>query len=217
MRRCYNDFEFDLETLFGMGPRRRHQRKRRRFKWRIFERGDLKFVILRLLSDHPMHGYEVMKALEKESGGYYNPSPGSVYPTLLMLEDEGYLESDEQDGKKVYSVTDAGREYLDENADVVEDVFARVDDLTDRFFGDEMRGLSKTFSRLAQMTFDEAFRWGADKEVLSHMHEILEKAVGDMEAVREKARGPSRQRRKARQSKRQPDARAREADGSESD
>ncbi|MFV2006403.1 MAG: PadR family transcriptional regulator [Longimicrobiales bacterium] len=217
MRRCYNDFEFDLETLFGMGPRRRHQRKRRRFKWRIFERGDLKFVILRLLSDHPMHGYEVMKALEKESGGYYNPSPGSVYPTLLMLEDEGYLESEEQDGKKVYSVTDAGREYLDENADVVEDVFARVDDLTDRFFGDEMRGLSKTFSRLAQMTFDEAFRWGADKEVLSHMHEILEKAVGDMEAVREKARGPSRQRRKARQSKRQPDARAREAEESESD
>ena len=109
MRRCYNEFEFDLESLFGIGPRRRHQRKHRRFKWRIFERGDLKFVILRLLSDNPMHGYEVMKALEKESGGYYNPSPGSVYPTLQMLEDEGYLESAEKDGKKVYSVTDTRR------------------------------------------------------------------------------------------------------------
>lgn len=217
MRRCYNEFEFDLESLFGMGPRRRHQRKRRRFKWRIFERGDLKFVILRLLSDSPMHGYEVMKALEKESGGYYNPSPGSVYPTLQMLEDEGYLDCEEKDGKKVYSVTDAGKEYLDENADVVEDVFARVDDLTDRFFGDEMRGLSKTFSRLAQMTFDEAFRWGADKEVLSQIHEILEKAVGDMEAVREKARGPSRKRRKTRESKRRTDARAAKADDSDSD
>ena len=217
MRRCYNEFEFDLESLFGIGPRRRHQRKRRRFRWRIFERGDLKFVILRLLSDNPMHGYEVMKALEKESGGYYNPSPGSVYPTLQMLEDEGYLESAEKDGKKVYSVTDTGREYLEENADVVEDVFARVDDLTDRFFGDEMRGLSKTFSRLAQMTFDEAFRWGADKEVLSQMHEILEKAVEDMEAVREKARGPGRRRRKKGRSKSRTDSGTSEAGESDSD
>ncbi|GMR13691.1 MAG: hypothetical protein BMS9Abin29_1904 [Gemmatimonadota bacterium] len=216
MRRCHNDFEFDLESLFGMGPRRRHQRKRRRFKWRIFERGDLKFVILRVLSDTPMHGYEVMKALEKESGGYYSPSPGSVYPTLQMLEDEGYLDAKEKDGKKVYNVTDSGKEYLEENADVVEDVFARVDDLTDRFFGDEMRGLSKTFSRLAQMTFDEAFRWGADKEVLAQMHEILERAVADVEAVREKARGPSRQRRKTRGSKRRADAAAPKTDESDS-
>jgi len=200
MRRCHSDFDFDfdLESLFGMGPRLRRGRKRRRFKWRIFERGDLKFVILRVLSDTPMHGYEVMKALEKESGGYYRPSPGSVYPTLQMLEDEGYLESEEKDGKRVYTVTDTGRKYLEENAEVVDDVFDRVDDLTDRFFGQEMKGLSKTFSRLAQMTFDEAFRWGTDKEVLAQMHEILEKAVADMEAVRDKARGPGRQRRKAR-------------------
>ncbi len=216
MRRCYNEFEFDLESLFGIGPRRKHQRKRRRFKWRIFERGDLKFVMLRLLSDKPMHGYDVMKALEKESGGYYNPSPGSVYPTLQMLEDEGYLESAEKDGKKIYSVTDAGKDYLEENADVVEDVFARVDDLTDRFFGDEMRGLSKTFSRLAQMAFDEAFRWGADKEVLSQMHEILEKAVEKMEEVREKA-GRRGRRRKTGRSKSRAGSGISEADESDSD
>ena len=217
MRRCYNEFEFDLESLFGIGPRRRHQRKRRRFKWRIFERGDLKFVILRLLSDKPMHGYEVMKALEKESGGYYHPSPGSVYPTLQMLEDEGYLEAEEKDGKKVYSVTDAGREYLEENADVVEDVFARVDDLTDRFFSDEVRGLSKTFSRLAQITFDEAFRWGSDREVLSQMHEILEQAVVDMEAARKKTGRPKRGRGKARRGGQRKDAEASEADEQDSD
>ncbi len=216
MRRCYNEFEFDLESLFGIGPRRKHQRKRRRFKWRIFERGDLKFVMLRLLSDKPMHGYDVMKALEKESGGYYNPSPVSVYPTLQMLEDEGYLESAEKDRKKIYSVTDAGKDYLEENADVVEDVFARVDDLTDRFFGDEMRGLSKTFSRLAQMAFDEAFRWGADKEVLSQMHEILEKAVEKMEEVREKA-GRRGRRRKTGRSKSRAGSGISEADESDSD
>ena len=74
-----------------------------------------------------MHGYEVMKALEKESGGYYRPSPGSVYPTLQMLEDEGYVTAEEGDGKKVYSITEEGRTYLDENEDVIDEVFERVE------------------------------------------------------------------------------------------
>lgn len=199
MRRCFGDFDFDFDGfMFGFGPPRRHRHKRRRFKWRIFERGDLKFVILRILSEKPMHGYEVMKALEKESGGYYRPSPGSVYPTLQMLEDEGYLKAEEKDGKKVYSVTKSGQKYLDENADVVDEVFDRVDDLTDRIFGQEMRDLAKAFSRLAQMTQAEAFRWGADKDVLAKMSEILETAARDMEEVRDKARGPGRRKRKSR-------------------
>ena len=78
---CDSDHGFDFDS-FIFGPRRR--RGGRRAKWKIFERGDLKFVILRLVSRQPMHGYEVMKELEKESGGYYRPSPGSVYPTLQL-------------------------------------------------------------------------------------------------------------------------------------
>ena len=98
------DYGFDFES-FIFGPRcRRHN-----MKWKIFERGDLKFVILRLVSRRPMHGYEVMKALEEESKGYYRPSPGSVYPTLQMLEDEGYVTVEEQEGKKIYTITDEGR------------------------------------------------------------------------------------------------------------
>ncbi len=61
-----------------------------------------------------MHGYEMMKALEEKSGGFYSPSPGSVYPTLQMLEDGGHVTSKETDGKKVYSITDAGRALLAE-------------------------------------------------------------------------------------------------------
>jgi DNA-binding PadR family transcriptional regulator len=79
------------------------------FKWRFYDRGDLKFVILRLLKDKPMHGYEVMRALEEESGGWYRASAGSVYPTLQMLEDQGYVAVQEQEGaRKSYSITDAG-------------------------------------------------------------------------------------------------------------
>ena len=189
---CAIDHGFDFES-FIFGPRRRG--RRRNMKWKIFERGDLKFVILRLISKRPMHGYEVMKALEEESKGYYRPSPGSVYPTLQMLEDEGYVTVEEADGKKIYSITEDGAKYLGDNEDVVDDVFDRVEHFTDRFFGGDMRALSRSFSKLAQLTFDQAFQWGAEPEDLARMNEILEKAVEDMRATRKGARERRRSRR----------------------
>ena len=189
---CATDHEFDFEA-FLFGPRRRG--RRRNMKWKIFERGDLKFVILRLISKCPMHGYEVMKALEEESRGYYRPSPGSVYPTLQMLEDEGYVTVEEQGGKKIYSITEEGVAYLGDNEDVVDDVFDRVEHFTDRFFGGDMRALSRSFSKLAQLTFDQAFQWGAEPEDLVRMNEILEKAVEEMRATRKGARERRRSRR----------------------
>ncbi|MBI4540345.1 MAG: PadR family transcriptional regulator [Gemmatimonadetes bacterium] len=161
----------------------------RGFRWSPFERGDLKFVILRLLSGKSMHGYQVMQALEKESCGCYRASPGSVYPTLQMLEDQGYVRSEQAEGKKVYHITDAGREYLKEHRDVVDDILDRVSSFTDRFFGREMRDLSSTFSRLAQVCFEGAIRGSNDPEVVARIREILERAAGDIEEARRAARG----------------------------
>ena len=73
-------------------------------------RGDIRTALLMALSDGPGHGYELIQRLEMRSGGRWRPSPGSVYPTLQLLEDEGLAEAAEQDGKRVYSITDAGRE-----------------------------------------------------------------------------------------------------------
>lgn len=81
---------------------------------RFFGRGDMKFALLELLRERPMYGYEMMKALEEKSGGFYSPSPGSIYPTLQMLEERNFVSSAEVEGKKVYSITDAGRALLDE-------------------------------------------------------------------------------------------------------
>ena len=64
-----------------------------------------------------MHGYEVIRELEQRSGGRWRPSPGSVYPTLQMLEDEGLVKGQDQDGKRVFEITDAGRETLASRAD----------------------------------------------------------------------------------------------------
>ena len=77
---------------------------------RLFEQGDLKYVILRLLEEKPRHGYEIIKDLESRFGGSYAPSPGTVYPTLTMLEDLGYARVvPEEGGKKIYEITDEGR------------------------------------------------------------------------------------------------------------
>lgn len=80
---------------------------------RFFRRGDIKFALLELLTERPMHGYEMMKALETQSGGMYTPSAGTIYPTLQMLEDRGFVTSTESEGKKVYQITDAGRAELE--------------------------------------------------------------------------------------------------------
>ena len=77
-------------------------------------RGDARFLVLEVLREKPMHGYEVGKAIAKLFGGLYEPSPGVVYPNLQWLEDEGMVESVYRAGKKVYQVTDAGRKFAEE-------------------------------------------------------------------------------------------------------
>ena len=73
-------------------------------------RGEGKFLVLEALSMAPQHGYEIMSAIEQKRG--FRPSPGSIYPTLQMLDDGGFVSSVESDGKRVYTITDSGRELL---------------------------------------------------------------------------------------------------------
>ena len=80
------------------------------------KRGDVRTALLRLLSDRPMHGYDLIRELEERSGGAWSPSPGSIYPTLQLLEDEGLVTGEERDGKRVYTITDAGRAQLQERS-----------------------------------------------------------------------------------------------------
>lgn len=75
-------------------------------------RGDMKFILLGVLSERPQHGYELIKQLETRRGGFRRLSPGSVYPTLQMLEEGGYLTSEQVDGKRVYTITESGRQFL---------------------------------------------------------------------------------------------------------
>src|SRR6476661_11028341 len=104
----------------------------------MFEAGEVKFVILRLLKEKPRHGYEIIKALEERMGGHYTPSAGTVYPTLQLLEDQALVRGVETDGRRVYHITSQGEAFLDENRDVIDDMMDRVRDTLRDVAGGQM-------------------------------------------------------------------------------
>src|SRR4051812_16119697 len=126
---------------------------------RMFGHGDLKFVVLNLLAEKPRHGYEIIKELEDRFGGAYSPSPGTVYPTLSLLEDLGYASAVVEEGnRKVFEITDAGRKYLEDNRSVVDDIFGRVDEVGAFVFGPTMAGLAGSFGGLGRAAFRAGMR-----------------------------------------------------------
>jgi DNA-binding PadR family transcriptional regulator len=100
---------------------------------RVFGHGGLRFVLLQLIADKPSHGYELIKAIEERLGGRYSPSPGIVYPTLTLLEELGYVSVDAADGggRKRYSITPAGQEFLAANRAMTDEMMARMSGAAD--------------------------------------------------------------------------------------
>ena len=134
-------------------------------------RGDIKFHILEILKDTPRHGYEIISELEKQSGGY-RPSPGSVYPTLQMLEEGGYLTGEQIDGKKVYTITEEGLKLLAERGTTPFEANPKMA----RAF--EVR---KSLMKLGSAAMD-GVRDG-DEETVKRISEILNKARRDVYSV----------------------------------
>lgn len=91
--------------------------------------GDLQLVLLALLAERPSHGYELIKALEERSDGFYSPSPGMVYPALTWLEEMGYATVAAEGAKKLYSITDTGRAYLSENQDAADAMLSQLEQI----------------------------------------------------------------------------------------
>lgn len=112
---------------FGDGPGERFGRGFRGGRERLFDAGDLKLVILKLLAEQPSYGYQLIKTMEERLAGGYTPSAGVIYPTLTMLEEEGLASVvTSETNKKVYSVTADGSAYLEANKGRVEELMARV-------------------------------------------------------------------------------------------
>ena len=115
---------------FGRGPfgswRGRHGGGFERREGRMFDGGELRLVILRLVAEKPRYGYEIIKDLGERVGGEYSPSPGVVYPTLTMLEEMGYASaSQDPQGRKLYTLTPEGEKVLADNKAQIDAIFAR--------------------------------------------------------------------------------------------
>ena len=93
---------------------------------RMLAHGDLRLIALALIAEQPRHGYEIIKVLEDKTAGWYSPSPGIVYPTLTYLEEASYVTAQTEGTKKLYTITDEGRAYLEENRDFVDAVLERL-------------------------------------------------------------------------------------------
>ena len=139
-------------------------------------------MILKLVKDKPRHGYEVMKELEEQMHGCYSPSPGTVYPTLQWLEDEGLVVAKDVEGKKVYEITDAGRKFLDEHRDMVDDIFDRVREAVDRTLGGAMGDVNRSLGRLVKAVYRAGWK-ARDEATRQRLVAILDRVVSEVEGV----------------------------------
>ncbi len=150
-----------------------------------FGRGDLRLVILEMLENHPSYGYEIMRALEQRFHGFYSPSAGTIYPTLQWLQDLGYVTVAEEDGRKVYTITEEGRRFLAAGEPRVDEIWERMRGWAGPFdkreFREEMRRFTDELRDMGRDLRHEA-RW-ASPEKLRRVREIVVRAGREIEDV----------------------------------
>lgn len=173
-------FHFD----FGEGPGG-WGGGRRRGRGRMFDGGELRLVLLKLIADQPRHGYELIKAIEEMTDGDYAPSPGVVYPTLTMLDDMGLVtERKGEDSRKIFEATDEGRANLAENAAEVDALMERLDEAGARRRRDQRPEIGRAVGNMMHALKIRVSRDGWNDELLNEVVDILDEAAKKIERGR---------------------------------
>lgn len=184
---AWRGMDFDFDWLFdwdaGRGRGRRGRRGHKGPRRSFFRQGEVRLALLSLLDDGPAHGYELMKRLEERSGGMYRASAGTVYPVLQQLEDEDLVRAREEDGKKVYHLTDAGSEELDRHEEAVARIWKRAGGWKEwgTHMGPETAEIWQSWARLSKEAFKAATRGEADAS--DRIREILDRARDELERL----------------------------------
>ncbi len=164
----------------------------------VFRHGSLRLYLLRLLDEEPRHGYEVIRLLRDRFMGVYSPSPGTIYPRLARLEEEGLVTHDEVDGRKVYRITEAGREELrsrsDELDELEEELSASVSDIV-REVREDVRQTVRSLREELTWAARESRRVGRDvaTDVREQARQAKEEAREQARQARDDAREQARQ------------------------
>ena len=152
---------------------------------RMFEGGELRLVLLKLIADEPRHGYDLIRAIEELTGGEYAPSPGVVYPTLTLLQDMGQIEEAPGDGpRKPFQATDEGRAQLEERKEEVDALFERLTDLKPREGSVAGPAIGRAIKNLMTALSHRVGRDGLDEELLHEIAAILDEAAQRIERVK---------------------------------
>jgi DNA-binding PadR family transcriptional regulator len=133
------------------------------------------------LKDKPRHGYDIIRELEEQSYGFYKPSPGVIYPTLQMLQEMGYASSTEQEGKKVYSITEEGLKFLASQSDIADDVRRQMKHKWSFKNIGRMAMIMKEYHALEEL-LESGFR-SLDADKAEQIRQILYQAYQEIESV----------------------------------
>lgn len=176
---AWGPFNFE----FGDGGRGwGHGRRGRR---RMFESGELRLVLLKLIADEPRHGYDLIRAIEEMTGGQYAPSPGVVYPTLTLLQDMDLIEEAEAEGaRKPFQITQQGREHLAERAGEADQLIERLKELAPDPRREAGPAIGRAVGNLMTALRHRIGRNGLDEDLLHEIAAILDEAAQRIERVK---------------------------------
>ncbi len=146
---------------------------------RVFGHGDLKLILLSLIAEQPRHGYELIRTIEEMFDGAYAPSPGAVYPTLTLLEELGHANVQNDQGKKLYSITEEGKAFLAENKEAVDAVMSRMEQTAKMFArAAAPMALREAMHNLKRALFMHGGPWNATE--VKRIRDIIQKAADEI-------------------------------------
>ncbi len=150
---------------------------------RMFDSGELKLVLLKLIWEQPRHGYDLIKDIEAKSGGVYAPSAGVIYPTLTLLADMGHVEEQADGSRKRFAITAEGSQFLADNADAVTAAFDRLDSLAKESARTDSAPVRRAMHNLHAVLHARLSQDGADKAIQLEVAAILDEAAGRIERL----------------------------------
>jgi DNA-binding PadR family transcriptional regulator len=168
----------------GFGGRHGHDDDARGPRRRMFDSGELRLVLLKLIADEPRHGYDLIRQIEELTGGAYAPSPGVIYPTLTLLGDMGQIEAQESDGaKKLFAITADGQAELDANADAVEKLIARLTAFGEERQRTDSASVRRAMGNLRQVLMDRLGHRDVDQDTLHAVVALIDEAAQKIERL----------------------------------
>lgn len=149
-----------------------------------FDSSELQLVMLKLISDQPRHGYDIIREIEDRTGGAYAPSPGVIYPTLTLLDEMGLIEEQQSEGtKKLFAVTSAGSDHLTAHAEEVARLFARLDEMGESRARSDRGSVRRAMGNLRQVIINRVTSGDLSDEGINEIVAMIDETARKIERL----------------------------------